>query len=57
MSIEPSVMVLGLVLGFGVAFLLRKFVPALGRPKKLPPKPPASRQDARKRARQAAKKQ
>jgi hypothetical protein len=57
MPFEPIVMVLGLVLGFGVAFLLRKYVPGLGRPKPAPPKPPASRQDARKRAREAAKKQ
>jgi len=56
MSKELMIAVIGLVAGIGISILLRKFFPSLRRkPKpKLTP-PPASRQEARRRERAAAK--
>jgi hypothetical protein len=49
--------VLGLAAGIGLSMLLRKFFPSLRRqPKAKPLPPPSSRQEARRREREASKK-
>jgi hypothetical protein len=56
MSKELMIAVIGLVAGIGISILLRKFFPSLRRkPKPKPALPPASRQEARRRERAAAK--
>jgi hypothetical protein len=56
MSNEMMIAVIGLAAGIGISILLRKFFPSLRRqPKARPVPPPASRQEARRREREASK--
>jgi len=55
MTMETVWLLLGLGFGLGLALLLRKFLPALRGWRKTTPAPASSRQDARKRAREASK--
>ena len=58
MTFEAIWMVSGLVVGFGVAFALRRFLPAFRkRPEKAAPPVYASRQEERKAMRERQKKQ
>lgn len=56
MSKELMIAIIGLGAGIVISMLLRKFFPSLRRkPKPRPIPPPASRQEARRRERDAAK--